>query len=473
MKVCKNCRQFNADTANFCIYCGTALNKESNKGRNKKIIISAVSIFLIVLIVSVALFLKFGIHKPSTYRNISLAEEYITQKYPDDEFEFVNYHGDYDNYDLLGPITGNANHYVCEFTSDKTGDDRTYVCIEKNGEIICDNYWKYKYKDEITELFENAMDSYFGQNNYVYEKESLFTYANDYGKTDLGAQGYAKSIAFNYIYVIVNSDFNAYDEKQIENDIRNNMEAFFDDSAIVYTKIFFDRNDDLAIPDEFDSDYTKSDCWEKSLYIHKSLSNPLECEWEENSIYNPEIKTTSPFLNGKTPEIMIDGYVFTLGSTTPKDIMKNTKYSSMPNSWQYRQEVLPDDIFEFVELCKKGSSSPAIDIEAKNTSSNKQNGLNCEIYQIGIESTERTVDNFKDISIDGLFIGDTVNEEILVQHFGIYETTSDLDGCTTYRFIDGTAPIYDNMSHSPDKYLDITLNENNVFIKFEYQNKTE
>lgn len=465
MKFCKVCNQQNSDTANFCIRCGASFEKiEKNQKNTRKLIISIIAIVAALLIAGIALIYT---HMPASSipKNKAIVMNYLEEKYPDDEFEIKSVEGIYGEYAIFEPIFQYTDDWECHVVSNRTGEEEFLVEISTDGRIYGDNYGLLKYKDEINDMFERSIDYYFGEGNSVFELILCDHYFDD-STTDIGAKKHIENGMLVGVIVFVSSDFRADDEAKICNDIEKNYASqfniSFDEIDDFWLKVYFDRADDIRIPNEYCDEYIGLNYWEKSL----SCDIPVfDWEWEYNENANKEFKTKTPFLNGKVPVISIDGYAFTLGEATPEDIRKNTRFDRMAE-YQNRSIVDPNQT-DSLMLFTSDDYAYDISLDVRNNSIESMKLLNCGIYEITIGDWEN-YEMYSDCSFDGLFIGETVDEQTLIEHFGEYETITKSDWGSKYMFIDGTASAYDNIHTYPNKYLCVSLTNDNRIDTISY-----
>lgn len=466
MKKCSFCSQKNSDTANFCIKCGAALQKTEKKKKSKKMIISLSIAAVLLVVAMITAFFVHNVPAASIPKNKAIVMDYLEQKYPDDKFKIERIEGVYGDYEIIERFLGITDTWECTVTSDKTGNDSFIVYISTKGEVTGDDYWRLKYADEIVDIFEASLDYYLGQGNYVYDREYLFSYDVSHSTEPLDAEGFLTESVLSKVKLIVSSGFDSSDETKICNDIINNIKAQFNQLQDSFSiDVYFDKADDVDIPDEYSDNYISLNYWEKCLSISVLPNGEVKYEWIYNSERNKEFNTKTPFLNGKTPVISINGYAFTVPTVKPGDIIKNTKYRNLEdgiNKLEYGQKspkfTLRDDL----------NHSGGISVIAINDAQDKRGFEDCKIYYIciGAYDADSLID-FAGCSIDGLYIGDVVDEQTLIEHFGAYETKEEKN-YIIYTFIDGTASVYDNENSNPNKYLRISLTENNEIIRIEY-----
>lgn len=465
MKICSFCNQKNSDTANFCVKCGASFEKAEKKRKSKKMIISLSIAAVLLVVAMITAFFVHNVPVASIPKNKVIVMDYLEQKYPDDKFKIERIEGVYGDYEIIERFLRITDTWKCTVTSDKTGDESFIVYISTKGEVSGDDYWRLKYADEIVDIFETSLDYYLGQGNYVYDKEYFFSYDVSHSTEPLDAEGFLIESVLNMVNLIVSSDFDSSDETKICNDIINNIKAQFNQLQDSFSiDIYFDKADDADIPDEYSDNYISLNYWEKCLSIWVLPNGEVNYEWIYNTENNKDFNTKTPFLNGKKPVISIDGYSFTLENTTPADIIKNTKYDSEKNipeleyNHKSRKITLRDDLHHI----------GGISVSTINNSQDKLGFEDCKIYYICIGAyDEDSLIDFAGCSIDGLYIGDVVDEQMLIEHFGAYETKEEKD-YIIYTFIDGTASVYDNENLEPNKYLRISLTKENEIIRIEY-----
>ena len=94
---------------------------------------------------------------------------YLENKYPDDNFEFVDFEG--------GTLFGEDRLRIARCTSENIPNYKIYVIYDTEDKVYSDNYLDMKYADQIDDVIDTIFNTAFPNENYYYTsaKEKFYS----------------------------------------------------------------------------------------------------------------------------------------------------------------------------------------------------------------------------------------------------------------------------------------------------------
>ncbi len=435
------------------------------KKKNKLLVAALVIVTIVILNVIIAV-----VYRPigpaliiDAYLKCGKVEKRFEDTYKDDDFRLLYCSINREDVSFL---PGAPYGYTYVFKSKKCDNEEFFAVTDFKIKNIADNYLDVRYKNKINTLIENSIDSYFGKGHYSYYlyeagNDHIF-YSTHIEKPDIY---FYIEHAYASINIIVDSSFKTEEQTKIENEIINNVNSTFDtESTDLDICIIFDKKDEIDIPNkkvltstEFSDYRNKLYAWDKELYIQieqlkGSEYSVLKQEWIINDKETFHYKTKNEFLNGAKATATIKGYKFSLdGSITLNELLSETDcvlYTGYVDGHKDAKDFNPN-VVSTEELLDKNNTEPRIIIKVVNKTKNNTEVENGSIYAITIGDMHKVeAEAFKNCYVCGLEIGNTTNEQDLVNMFGPYEEKKINDyGDITYHFVDGTLIGYPTVSY--------------------------